>query len=309
MIFGVVTSRQMFIKNKVIKRSLLHDQYGGNRQSGICSSGKTNIIFIFSGKSGHQYGYVDEWDDQENVFNYTGEGTEGDMKFIRGNKALKDHQTNRKRVFLFFSAKQRSYVKFEAELELMDWNYFDTYDLNKKNRKAIRFSFKRKELVLESDSTLSLNEPHVAYGINSPNITERKGLVTSRVGQGAYRKNILFRWNNQCAVTGFNDPLVLIASHIVAWKDSTSEERLDVNNGILLSPNYDALFDKHLISFENSGKIILSHELTKKAYQKLGITGTEIIVGLTKGNRAYLMRHRALCDWFYFMTFILEVCF
>ncbi|WP_369426179.1 HNH endonuclease [Aquimarina aggregata] len=30
-------------------------------------------------------------------------------------------------------------------------------------------------------------------------------------------------------------------------------ERLDVDCGILLSPDYDALFDKHLISFENSG--------------------------------------------------------
>ena len=50
-----------------------------------------------------------------------------------------------------------------------------------------------------------------------PGITERSGIITSRVGQGAYRKGIILRWEYQCAVTGFNKPEILIASHIVPW--------------------------------------------------------------------------------------------
>lgn len=57
------------------------------------------------------------------------------------------------------------------------------------------------------------------------------------------------------------DPRLLIASHIKPWKDSTNEERLDVNNGLPLCLNHDTLFDKHLISFDADGKIVVSDTL------------------------------------------------
>ena len=69
-------------------------------------------------------------------------------------------------------------------------------------------------------------------------------------------------------------------------------EQLDVYNGILLSPVYDALFDQHLISFENNGKIILSSSLRTSAYDKIGVTGRETIKNLSVKNHTYLERHR-----------------
>jgi predicted restriction endonuclease len=87
---------------------------------------------------------------------------------------------------------------------------------------------------------------------------------------------------------------VLIASHIVPWKDASDEVRLDVNNGILLSPTYDALFDRHYISFDNSGKIILSDTIEYQAYQKIGVTGKEKINDLSSYNISYLEKHREL---------------
>ena len=80
-----------FIKNKLYKRKELHDEYGGNRQSGICPSSVQPIIFIFSGNSGGQYGYEDGWDN-ENIFRYSGEGQIGDMEFTRGNKSILNHK-------------------------------------------------------------------------------------------------------------------------------------------------------------------------------------------------------------------------
>jgi hypothetical protein len=59
-----------------------------------------------------------------------------------------------------------------------------------------------------------------------------------------------------------------------------------------LSPNYDALFDRHLISFENSGKIILSDTIEMQAYQKIGLTGKEQILNFSSLNQNYLDRHR-----------------
>lgn len=127
---------------------------------------------------------------------------------------------------------------------------------------------------------------------NIPDKTSRKGLVTSRIGQGKYRRRILKRWGFKCAVNGSRIKEVLIASHIVPWRESTNAERLDVDNGILLSPVYDALFDRHYISFDDNGFIILSKALSKAEFSKIGVDGREKIERLTDKNKIYLERHR-----------------
>jgi predicted restriction endonuclease len=84
---------------------------------------------------------------------------------------------------------------------------------------------------------------------------------------------------------------LLIASHIVPWRDSNDEEKLDVNNGILLSPNYDALFDKHLISFMDSGDILLSDKLTDAQRMSLKLNPSASII-VTEEMIPYLILHR-----------------
>ena len=285
-----------FIPNQLYnRRADIHAVYGGNWQSGICPSANYPYIFIFSGTAGHQHGYKDGWDNP-NVFTYTGEGQAGDMKFTKGNLALRDHLQNEKRVFLFES-ESKGFVKFICEVEFFDADYFETHDTAGSTRLGIKFFFKRKGAYVPTQPSLfdtpSLAaDPLVEYEIKLPNETERKGLVTSRVGQGAYRKRIIHRWEYKCAVTGFDKLNVLIASHIVPWADSTDNERLDVHNGILLSPNYDALFDKHLVTFENNGKIILSNAIETQAFHKIGVTGQERIQSLSASNHDYLEKHR-----------------
>lgn len=124
-----------------------------------------------------------------------------------------------------------------------------------------------------------------------PNETERKGLVTSRVGQGYFRQQIIQRWNGKCAVTGSELLSILIASHIIPWSDASDDERLDVDNGILLSPLYDALFDKHLISFDDEGNILFSSTMTAKRKYKLGLS-EHVKISLNDGMQKYLARHR-----------------
>lgn len=286
-----------FIPNQLYKRSLIHDEYGGNRQGGISPSAKVPYIFIFSGKSGAQYGYRDGWDNH-NIFSYTGEGQEGDMQFIKGNLALKDHINRGKRVFLF-EIEGGGLVKFSSELEFYDADYFETPDKNGSNRIGIRFFLKRIGVSIpvnpDQFTLLPLNQdPHKILELNLPTVTERSGLVTSRVGQGAYRKRIIHRWEYKCAVTNFNKLDIIIASHIVPWSKASDHERLDVNNGLLLSPTYDALFDKHLITFDNNGKIQLSEKIEFSAYQKIGVTGKEQITDLSMYNIQYLDRHNQI---------------
>ena len=84
----------------------------------------------------------------------------------------------------------------------------------------------------------------------------------------------------------------MIASHIVPWRLSTDEERLDVDNGILLSPLYDALFDKHLISFKDDGKILIANSIKDDNLKTNIRLNAKIIV--TEGMKKYLYRHRLL---------------
>ena len=220
------------------------------------------------------------------------------MQFIKGNLALKDHINRGKRVFLF-EIEGGGLVKFSSEMEFYDADYFETPDKNGSNRIGIRFFLKRIGVSIpvnpDQFTLLPLNQdPHKILELNLPTVTERSGLVTSRVGQGAYRKRIIHRWEYKCAVTNFNKLDILIASHIVPWSKATDHERLDVNNGLLLSPTYDALFDKHLITFENNGKIILSDKIEFAAYQKIGITGKEQINDLSMYNVQYLDRYNQI---------------
>lgn len=283
------------------RRNDIHAIYGGNWQSGISPSANHPYIFIFSGKSGHQHGYEDRWDNP-NVFSYTGEGQAGDMSFTKGNLALRDHKENSKHVFLFEIEKTKGYVRFKSEVEVFDADYFETLDTSRTIRIGIKFFFKRIGVYVPKLTDLidqsSIGDPFIKYEILPqertvpPNVTERTGLLTTRVGQGAYRKSIIHRWEYKCAVTGFNKLDILIASHIVPWCDSNDNERLDVDNGILLSPTYDALFDRHLISFEDCGKIILSDSIDMKAYERIGLSGREKIHNLSQFNLNYLIRHR-----------------
>lgn len=277
------------------RRQDIHAHYGGNWQSGISASATAPYIFIFTGKSGHQHGYRDGWDNDV-IFTYTGEGQSGDMKFTKGNLALKDHLQNGKRVFLFESVR-KGFVKFICEVEIDDFDFFLTHDSKGSDRVGIKFFFKKAGAILPYHPVNLANEqllaePTAIYERSLPGITEKEGIVTSRVGQGAYRKRIIHRWEYRCAVTGFNKLDLLVASHIHPWAKANDIERLDRDNGILLSPTFDALFDRHYSSFENSGKIILSEAIEKQAFDKIGVTGNERIKSLNHYNFHYLDLHR-----------------
>ena len=70
-----------------------------------------------------------------------------------------------------------------------------------------------------------------------------------RKGQDYFRRMILRIYDYRCALTGIDIPQLLLASHIIPWKDvSHKKERLNPCNGICLSALYDKAFDKGLIT-------------------------------------------------------------
>ncbi|MNR11928.1 hypothetical protein D3C85_1282510 [compost metagenome] len=89
--------------------------------------------------------------------------------------------------------------------------------------------------------------------------TERVCLHQARVGQGAYRREVLLI-EPRCRLTSVSDPNFLVASHIKPWKDCSNAERLDSHNGLMLAPHVDRLFDKGWISFADNGDLLVQPE-------------------------------------------------
>ena len=56
----------------------------------------------------------------------------------------------------------------------------------------------------------------------------------------------------------------LIASHIKPWVVSDPAEKLDIENGFLMCPNHDKLFDQGWITFSDDGEIIISEDLPQR---------------------------------------------
>jgi hypothetical protein len=101
--------------------------------------------------------------------------------------------------------------------------------------------------------------------LESADPTTRTQLIEARLGQGAYRASLLKSWDGKCAVLGLSQPEMLRASHIQPWSDCNDKERLDPNNGLLLSAHLDALFDEFLITFDAEGRMIVARQLSQQA--------------------------------------------
>ncbi len=123
-------------------------------------------------------------------------------------------------------------------------------------------------------------------------LTERERLAAARVGQGAFRDALLIYWNGACPVVGVDHTALLRASHIKAWSASTNKERRDPYNGILLCSHIDALFDRHLITFEDDGRMRISSAITAQNRERLGLLDDVRIESLDPRHAPYLAHHR-----------------
>lgn len=123
--------------------------------------------------------------------------------------------------------------------------------------------------------------------------TERLALIWARNGQGLFRDRVS-KIETRCRITGVENPVHLIASHCKPWRDSSNDERLNGENGLLLTPSVDHLFDRGFIGFEDSGKLIVSPVAHKPSLERMGIE-TKMVVNVgafTSGQKQFLEFHR-----------------
>lgn len=127
--------------------------------------------------------------------------------------------------------------------------------------------------------------------------SERNALVKQRIGQGWFRQQLAQRWK-RCPLTNCSVPQLLIASHIVPWAQCQSaDERWSIDNGLLLAPAPDRLFDRGLISFDDTGRMLVkSAQVSPQELVSLGLDASRRINSsqVTPGMRGFFQRHRKL---------------
>lgn len=120
-------------------------------------------------------------------------------------------------------------------------------------------------------------------------------LRQARVGQGLYREKLLEECPF-CPITMINDERLLIASHIKPWAVANDKERLDPKNGFMLSPLYDKLFDRGLMTFTDDRRVRISNWLSPQNKCRIGIKEDAFIqqLPLDESRKAYLEYHRSM---------------
>jgi hypothetical protein len=122
--------------------------------------------------------------------------------------------------------------------------------------------------------------------------TEKAQLVQSRRGQGLFRDRVI-AVEGSCRLTGVSNLALLVASHIKPWRScETAAERLDGENGLLLTPSADRLFDRGFISFEPNGAMIISPRLSTEDLRRLRLAECEPARPFGERQSDYLQHHR-----------------
>jgi len=182
--------------------------------------------------------------------------------------------TNPKKNWVGNISSNEFYWKSDAgkHREKIAWNNF--YDLQLENSSQEQ---------LEEDLSNITND-------DSLSDTDKLTFIKARKGQGKYRDSLIKYWGS-CAVTGCENKSILRASHIKPWKNSNNKERLSTFNGLLLTANFDLLFDQGLITFCNQGNIIISNNLDEKTQSILGVD-RDITIDLTVEHLPFMEFHR-----------------
>jgi predicted restriction endonuclease len=92
--------------------------------------------------------------------------------------------------------------------------------------------------------------------------TEFQTTTIARKGQSFFRRTVLSSYNQKCCICGLDLKQLLVASHIIPWS-VREKTRLDPHNGLSLCVLHDKLFDKGLLTLEDTFKVRISPQVEK----------------------------------------------
>jgi putative restriction endonuclease len=245
---------------------------------GVITPKGTKYIILFvtkdKEKSATQYNdYIDG-----NFLFWEGEEKHGsDKRIVEANK-------NNDEIHLFYRNTHHTPFVYFGKISLTD------YQLTENAPSEFVFQIDALSVSTENDVFKEVQEHAAEY--KTLDKTEQEQIVVSRLGQGNFRRNVIRLWGS-CSVTGLQNISLLRASHIKPWKDSNNQERLNPFNGLMLIPDYDFLFDKGLITFNDVGRMIVSKRLEPFECKVFDVNENLKLRNVFPENKEYLEFHRS----------------
>ena len=265
----------------------IHGVYGGQQRGGISTPAAAPFVFLFTGEAGKEHGYSDFVDDY-GIFHYFGEGQRGDMRMAGGNAAIANHIKDGKRLLLFqMMGKGRPCRYLGEHVAIGSYVEPNVPDSEKNLRSAIVFNLQAVEL----PNREGIGDLLPGLDLDSTTVFRT---VELRRKQDLFRRRLI-TVEKECRLTGIRDLRFVRASHIKPWSACTEgTERVDGNNGLLLTPTADHLFDRGWITFEENGRLALAKDLAKDV---VGLIGLDLKDGRSCGGfnstqQRYLDFHR-----------------
>lgn len=251
------------------RQKQIHGVFGGQQQGGISTPKEHPLVIAFTGEAGVSHGYHDFWDDDE-VFHYFGEGQVGDMKYVAGNRAIGEHVKDGKTLVVFqMMGKGRPYRYLGRFICQSSYVRPGTPDGKGQPRAAIVFRLRSLDASLGLAAS-ETDQAEIDFASDDAGETTTRRETEVRTKQRLFRERLI-GVEKGCRLTGIEDLRFLRASHIKPWADSTHSERVDGENGLLLAPHADLLFDRGWISFSSRGRIIISNGLPTDVQARLGL--------------------------------------
>jgi len=152
---------------------------------------------------------------------------------------------------------------------------------------------KRKAFIENYGAAIKQVEEETVSGVREEPIGIKATVRYGREGQDEYRRKLLEECPF-CPITMINEESLLIASHIKPWAVSDPIERIDPNNGFILSPLYDKLFDRGYITFSEDKRVSISNWLSRQVKERIGIKDNQLFqfMPINAERAKYLEYHR-----------------
>lgn len=164
------------------------------------------------------------------------------------------------------------------------WSYHLTIEGTLMNSESIADTFA--EAIIKNEDV----EKNIPKGLKG---YEREAVIKARINQTGFRQSLIRKYG-KCCLCGVKSTALLLASHIKPWKDSNEDEKGDENNGLLLCPNHDKLFDRGLISFNDDGTILISGQLSNTDQILMNVR-SDMTIHVDVNMKKYLAFHRENC--------------
>jgi len=143
----------------------------------------------------------------------------------------------------------------------------------------IKYFNQNKNIIIDCDELLGIEGVLKNNKIDEEILNEVLREVWCRThAHTKFRKELLARWNNKCALTGIKTQELLVASHIKPWAKSQEKEderweQTCVDNGLILVSPIDKLFDLGFLAFDDNGAVLFHDDDWSERYLSDDVLG------------------------------------